>query len=815
MALLRIAAMALLGLSVQAIAAPEPSTTKTVQLAIRVDGGQAAPSVAVALESLRSRQALPLQVIGAAGTPAETVAQVLGWPQDTVRLRMARLLCDLNRHVCCPEPPKAVADKIANEHGLWRFSCKDLARSASSTFDPPHPAVIAAWTYCGTDAAVSSDTVHCSFRFWNRKARLRDLHVRAGCEGRERGNDELCVPQVQVIELLDSIEVPVSSLEESLVAARRLTGCEGWRSGSAESEGQALCNRYANSATLNAANGGSLAKLLDTSTKDVTTGKVPVQIPVRGFLIKFAVSSDRAATLLTQATRDAIEREILARADDPPDSPGTGPVAFRKAGIYSLTTRALVQGASGEPVPDAPVRINQAMKTLGWGTESDRLVAREQTTEDLPAVLLYEPVGLQRVAPFLTGRVVQRPFPEYGRPPPRTTAAECAKLTFPQSLPGSLEEKDLVHAERVATVLVGQKKDAETDVGLLARLLRAKVWVAYEPDVTVNSFPTMSLHTQLLDNCLRTRTRQVPLVLNVSTIYPKPDAQALVDWAKRKPRTLFTYAAGNREDVRRLFKEEVGGADLSQLTTSNCPQQPACSSTAASNAISVVALTASGRTLSPASVGGPAFEVAAIGRFRPMDGADPANFSGTSFAAPLVAGLGALIVAKLQALPGEYVPSAADVKARILQTVDFSIAYGVRFGRINFDRALQLDRNQVLWNAPGATCQPAPSSNERVTTIIDPFVVTKWIDYGTDFRAFREGRLTIDRDHLLRISRACDAVGGYHLIYAEPDTKQSPKHILAVEIAGGPTSIAVGQGKTLADLYDLTICMVAGGSPVC
>lgn len=169
---------------------------------------------------------------------------------------------------------------------------------------------------------------------------------------------------------------------------------------------------------------------------------------------------------------------------------------------------------------------------------------------------------------------------------------------------------------------------------------------------------------------------------------------------------LFVMAAGRPQP----------GENPEIRTRDNCKVYPACWSLAAEAdtraLLSVVALDSRGGVLRapsnasgialPLSRYGPVFDVGAPGQasssyygdsFGPMEG--------SSVATPFVTALGALINAKIDfELKGKrFEPKEVADRIRFTSDTDASLKNIVRFGRVNFERALEFRQDKASWTA--------------------------------------------------------------------------------------------------------------------
>ncbi|QNA88782.1 S8/S53 family peptidase [Massilia sp. Dwa41.01b] len=182
-------------------------------------------------------------------------------------------------------------------------------------------------------------------------------------------------------------------------------------------------------------------------------------------------------------------------------------------------------------------------------------------------------------------------------------------------------------------------------------------------------------------------------------------------------RVVFVAAAGNE------------GTDFNKQGVA-CRVIPACWSNEGEGAnavISVVALDAGGRRLLGSSNSGIQFDVAAVGDTTgAVFGGGYARYAGTSFAAPYVSALAALLFERVERDTAKI--DARRIKHRILFTSTFidGLESKMRFGRIDFARALDFSQD-VLRLRPG-TCprgncilrgDASPSTSVNISYALD------------------------------------------------------------------------------------------------
>jgi subtilase family protein len=299
-------------------------------------------------------------------------------------------------------------------------------------------------------------------------------------------------------------------------------------------------------------------------------------------------------------------------------------------------------------------------------------------------------------------------------PPIPRKETDCEKLRDP------LEER-WDHGTAVAGI-VGARFNGHGIVGVNPS---AFLW-AYELD---DQGARLQVDDDPIFRIVSSSPIKAPTVINVSLAEPMEQYQSpLEPFIKKNLDVLWVAAAGNQ------------GTQASD--TNDCRIIPACLSTFRSGSgpssgdsvISVVALTADGTSRwvgdRKASNWGTAFDVAAVGvTVSTLHGNSFGSFVGTSAAAPYVTGLASLIVARSRATL-----KPKDVKDRILYTADFGEAFDdlVRFGRINFARALRFEDRQEFKKdfCPSSGCETARS----VKRGLDPVTLEEGLLDGKEIK---------------------------------------------------------------------------------
>jgi subtilisin family serine protease len=211
-----------------------------------------------------------------------------------------------------------------------------------------------------------------------------------------------------------------------------------------------------------------------------------------------------------------------------------------------------------------------------------------------------------------------------------------------------------------------------------------------------------------------------PKVVNISQTFPEKTK------GLKNSLQLVLFGGANREGIQKtaLIVAAAGisednasgervGRKIDSTSGSDCTFFPACWGNVEGNPrgmISVVALNSKGDDLlrdqhgDPMTNYGSAFDVGAVGEVTTtLHGNYTGMIGGSSFAAPYVTGLAALVFAKVKYKGLD--AGVPEVKQRVLFTADKprSLSGTSRFGRINFERALSFE-DDILDYKPSPLC---------------------------------------------------------------------------------------------------------------
>lgn len=207
-----------------------------------------------------------------------------------------------------------------------------------------------------------------------------------------------------------------------------------------------------------------------------------------------------------------------------------------------------------------------------------------------------------------------------------------------------------------------------------------------------------------------------------------------------------------------LFVVAAGNDGKTFSGTGPCNVIPACWSQeepADENTIvSVVALDRTGKKLLKESNRGAAFDVAAIGETSGAVYGDAiADGSGTSFAAPYVSALASLLYQRLDRTSPKINPMRA--KHRILFTSTFidGLESEVRFGRIDYRRALDFEDDVLIMRNSACAAPPCRMSGDVLRT------GTIHFDVAYDLQGVRYEGLTFDMSEVKRMQANIIATG--------------------------------------------------------
>jgi len=373
------------------------------------------------------------------------------------------------------------------------------------------------------------------------------------------------------------------------------------------------------------------------------------------------------------------------------------------------------------------------------------------------------------------------------------------------------------HADQVVSVIAAAR-NSKGVLGVLpldqykvaGRL--APVWLIRDEERLLIESLTYSL-ARPVSRCVPERA---PPVFNLSFSFDNINTgnlgaflgQVLTDWA------LFVAAAGE--------PGTAGHKGDEALDRGSCNVVPACNTTDLPNLISVVALNGAGTDVHPSSLWGPAFDVAAVGEtFVLGDRPDEAVLrTGSSLAAPYVSALSSLIFGRHLSEVPERGPSSSDVRARIVSTVDFlgpNLSRAVRFGKINFQRALKLESDQILRKVEGA-CS-ATGARDSLTT---PLARSQKLEIKEikGFMALADqdakNLKSISLEKVLRLSRDCSEPEDtlFDVVFIQDRQSRPPVVSRLAKVRFGNSSLrfsSTGRGDgnafPISQLVDFVSCM--------
>jgi hypothetical protein len=332
-----------------------------------------------------------------------------------------------------------------------------------------------------------------------------------------------------------------------------------------------------------------------------------------------------------------------------------------------------------------------------------------------------------------------------------------------------------------------------------------------------------------------------PVVLNISMTTPPSDSEkeAVGKLPIHDMLHTFLFNSGTQDqDIRAGITQNMlvvaaagvhqddhknpHGKEISRAKRDDCNAYPACWSVDEEGTaiVSVVALNSRGDGLlgrsaeDPETDFGTSFDVAAVGDVvSTVYGGYLRPVTGSSFATPYVSALASLIVGRIRYLNYGNVKPAA-LKERLLFTADLLPQFSglVRFGRINFDRALAFDHALIV-RVGQDNCQDIDCA-DQVDLPDDPdlgIMVTS----GETEAGQRLKPLEIKWVNILRLIR--NGENAYTIVYKNGDTLTLLRKAHIEAFIRGPLKVRPASTKgeyraiDLATIGDYTACSFRNG----
>lgn len=771
-------------------AQPSPSARSTL---VRIEGGGAPSGLSILLHGLEKESSLTWRPVIATEqdkTLSALLARVNGWPSGAMTASTDALICERNPHICCP---------LADSSLRGRDKClRELTKAAGEPSTNSYLRTAQSNCKAATDKFLfqpgsGKEICESVWRFIPAPANAASSPA---CDKGAMSPWTVCVPVVKVREQVGVQQVPFNPAIDKSIRAKyeELQGCS-----ELSSLERLDCRLSFSEKKLNAFNYGDY---LERARRE---GKITM--PVRAYSIEIPAplsgpKSVQPALLGASAARDAHNRpslnlEWLQKGSAPAARTQQGPAAEK-----------LKQGAG-------PL---QALKTMGFDDKAYGVVR--------PAIILaVDQRPLFKSNPRLPEATINA-FGIYEIAGPRKKGCpKGSKVAYKAKEWADGTQFDTPeHATEVVGILAAKAVPSSQVVGALSSIVGAgHVHALYiddgrgEPgDQTAADaiFEIKPVAAFMNADC----ASSFPIV-NVPLKFAsdgRPEVQAeyegvLFGRASEAQYALFVVAAGN----------PANGSAPRRKAGSDCHHLPGCKALNTQNMISVVGLDHTGEKASERSLHGFPFEVAAIGEVRTIDRTGNEKFAaGSSHATPFVASLASLIVGRaysLKANGGMIQP--ADVKARILQTVDFlQDREIVEFGRVNFSRAMDIGRDililsTTLPNAVSSRASYCAGSANCYVGEVDKADSFKLVGYDSAGSKIEVERMEFDR--VLRLRRGSE--DRWDVIYL-PATRDSviPRRLKNAQLVG-ITTIAFGSANArpqvpLASVVDYTRCMWRKGS---
>lgn len=763
------------------------------EMILRMDGLAAPNQLGIKVFALLQQGLIPVhaETLANTRTPFAALITLHNWPREFGNADFERALCWANQHACCPY--EARRRLVTLSASACRVLVSGSVRSKRR--------LDAAWQKCSDPAST------CQFRWiLQPPASASNFEATLPCANPSQTRRRtLCVPRLTITDFISAERVELKPTANIAQEVERRTNCRPRLR--QEGEAREACLRLQRPAALNSLNAGSYKAYLEAFGT--------LNIPARAYTVSFPAPPEQQIE----------EAKAVVR----PISP-FGHQSLRAVGVAIGTTREL-RRALGQHGNEAPPAASDAEKAKPIDYERASMATLEAMHWNPGLMKQLDLKRLPNLAVLETSTFLAN---HAELPQVRSISSKAlleARGTCPQATSdsylnvshGTVINAKTSHAASVLGVIAAARNNKAT-LGALAAAGAAPS-ASTLLVVRGQDFKNKNLVSDFSELC----TPGFVTVANVSLSFDNGSAKDIArfslvsDWAEGS--ILTVIAAGNTKDKDDKDKDAVNDEIPvpSRTSSAECNTYPACMSNKYRNLLSVVALDRTGQRIHPKSLRGTAYDVAAIGEIVGLSAqsgtaTDSGTYgqTGTSFATPYVSSLGAFIYARYHQQAPRGILRPAALKQRILGTVDFvpELDQDVGFGRINFTRALQLDKDQVHLKA--AVCNATPGTVPASSAGFKAARAIKLeVGAATDVDTLKGAPEQILMENVLRIARDCqspDSDPRFNVIVAEPDGSSDwfrPVRYRQVRINAETIPIENKQGTFMkkSELGDFVACM--------
>jgi hypothetical protein len=684
-------------------------------------------------------------------TPFLALVRREHWPPEFAIQPIEAVLCAVNSHVCCPKPTK-LADGADDCRALLHLSSKAARNQLDSL-----------WGKCRGVSA------RCRF-LWAIQKTNTPPQPDACKKGKLRKPQTLCVPAVRVSDYVSMQRIHMPASVDVPAAAKAVLGCH--LRIRISSDELARCTAQVNEPLLNALNGGDYRYTLRTSGE--------VAVPVRAYSVTLGARTEDAVERVNDSAKKVLRIGPVQFSSQP------GMFIFDRetlrhgfrAQSESAATSAVPVGVpqAASEIPDREPMSLSAIRRMSW----DPPLAGWIKEDALPSIVLIETHSFAAKHTELASvRIIDSAQLEAAskRPSAPCPANRQSDYELDDDLASAPET--IAHGAYVTSIVAASANHRAT-VGVLPasnitpEILKKRGIVTLLRVSNFNTFTGPFIN--LINLC---NSQNNPFVIaNISGTSTNDAARealrrALSGGESGSPVDSFVLGVAAAGDPEHF--PDLGNRELQP----GCRVYPGCSTRTTNHLISVVSMSEDGSSTSSASLLGTAFDVAAIGETEvtgPADKSAPHSERGTSFAAPYVTSLAALVYAKYRShrngKPGPLAPHA--IKSRILATVDFKplLEGKVAFGMVNYRRALELESNRGVYHADPCRDDTAALDEDKSERLRVSMNGDLEIHGGENDAGQPLDAPTVSLRQILRLSRICKPGMGptprFNLVLARP-----------------------------------------------